>query len=169
MNSRVGQAATMKAPGASAPSRARARSHGPAWLMASGGLVVALATGVGASALVRNGAPAAGAVGPEIDAPPLPAEEIVVGLAYDPGQTSGWHVHAINHIVKILSGELAVYDGACTARIYGPGETYTGGDKLHLVRNEGPVPVEMVVSVTESPIARYSVTHRDAPDGCPVS
>ena len=143
------------------------RRNGPARLMAAGGAVMVLAAGLGVGALIGNGAPMAPGV-PAVDAAPVATETIVVEMAYEPGESSGWHVHPINHIVEVRSGELAVYDGACQLRTYGPGETYVGGTQTHLIRNEGFVPVAMTVKRVETPDATYSVLREAAPAGCPI-
>jgi len=126
-----------------------------------------LAAGLGVGVAVNDGAPAATTADAAAE-PTLPAGEVVVEMAYDPGQSSGWHIHPIEHTVLIRSGTLAVYDDACEVRLYGTGETYAGGTQRHLVRNEGAVAVEMTVSRIETPIATYSVARLPAPAGCTV-
>jgi len=70
----------------------------------------------------------------------------VLNMTYEPGQTSGWHLHRGIHAVAVISGSLTVYDQNCVATTYGPGEAYIGGQMLHLVRNEGTEPATMVVT-----------------------
>lgn len=74
------------------------------------------------------------------------AESITVQTAeYEPGQTSGWHQHQGVHVVAVMSGTLTIHDVGSGVHTYGPGDTYVGGRDVHLARNEGDVPVRMVV------------------------
>ena len=148
--------------------RGLSRRGGAVWLMSAGGIVLLLAAGLGLTA-VRGGIAPASGTRAEVDAPALPVEEIVVEMGYSPGESSGWHVHPIIHTVRIVSGTLTAYDDSCVPRVYGPGEIYAGGTERHLVRNEGDVLTEMIVSRVESPVASYSVKHLDAPTGCDVT
>ncbi len=99
-----------------------------------------------------------------------PAELVVQTMTYVPGQTSGWHSHPGLHLVSVVSGTLTVYGPDCQARSYGPGEPYIGGDRVHLARNEGEVPVEMGVIYLTTPgqsIAGFRLSHQ-APATCSV-
>ena len=99
-----------------------------------------------------------------------PAELVVQTMTYVPGQTSGWHSHPGLHLVSVVSGTLTVYGPDCQARSYGPGEPYIGGDRVHLARNEGEVPVEMGVTYLSKPgqsMAHFRVP-QPAPTTCPV-
>ena len=53
-------------------------------------------------------------------------------VAYEPGHSSGWHVHPGVHSVVVLPGNLTVYDADCRRHAYGPGQTYLGGDIVHI-------------------------------------
>ncbi|MFP5319352.1 MAG: hypothetical protein ACLGI2_13805 [Acidimicrobiia bacterium] len=75
-----------------------------------------------------------------------PGDVTVLNLAYEAGESSGWHAHRGIHAVAILSGELAVYDTACNRTSYGPDNPYIGGQALHLIRNETGAAVPMVVT-----------------------
>jgi quercetin dioxygenase-like cupin family protein len=116
------------------------------------------------------------------DVPPAaPVEEVAVGgpgsltlsgpgdvnvlkVAYEPGQSSGWHTHAGIHAVAVLSGTLTVYDGQCQAQHYGPGRPYIGGQELHLARNETAAPVEMVVTyLNPSTSTKADSAHPEGP------
>ena len=88
---------------------------------------------------------------------------------YEPGQSSGWHVHPGVHSVVVLAGMLSVYDAACERHDFGPGETYLGGSYPHLARNETDQPVSMAVTYVfagGSPLDHPSAV--DAPAGCDV-
>jgi uncharacterized protein (TIGR03382 family) len=145
------------------------RRNGALPLVTAGGATILLAVaGLGLGALLhRSDAPV---TPPAVTAAAEPApREIVVAIAYAPGESSGWHLHPVNHTVQVLSGSLAVYDVSCQVRSYGPGETYVGGTEAHLTRNEGDVPVQMIVSSTEPSVAANSVTHVVGPAGCSVA
>lgn len=96
-----------------------------------------------------------------------------VGVArqtYEPGHTSGWHVHPGMHSVVVLSGNLTIYDGNCQRTDYGAGDVYLGGSMAHLARNEGPDAAEMVVTyifATSSTVGPGSPV--SPPVGCDVS
>ncbi len=66
-------------------------------------------------------------------------------VTYDPGYSSGWHVHPGQHDVTVLSGALTVYRADCRPEVYGAGQRYVGGRERHLATNEGAEPLEMVV------------------------
>ena len=93
----------------------------------------------------------------------------VTERTYEPGQSSGWHVHPGVHSVVVLAGTLSVYDAACERHDFGPGETYLGGTFAHLARNETDEPVRMAVTtifVVGSPLDHPSAV--EAPTGCDV-
>jgi oxalate decarboxylase/phosphoglucose isomerase-like protein (cupin superfamily) len=84
-------------------------------------------------------------------AAPAPVLAVTVQRAtYQPGQSSGWHAHPGVHSVVVLSGTLTVYDAACGSSAFGPTDTYVGGQRNHLARNDTPEPVEMVVVYSAS-------------------
>jgi quercetin dioxygenase-like cupin family protein len=106
----------------------------------------------------------------ESPAPPAmeitPGNVVVVRMAYQPGESSGWHVHPGLHAVAVLSGSLTVYDHSCNPRIFGPGDSYVGGQELHLARNAGAEPVDMVVTTIDVAGPANSVTPLAAPAKC---
>lgn len=87
---------------------------------------------------------------------PVPQDAAVADLAlpdvgvadnvYQPGHSSGWHVHPGVHSVVVLTGTLTVYDSACGRHDFGPNQTYLGGNEPHLARNEGASPLGVVVT-----------------------
>lgn len=99
-----------------------------------------------------------------------PTDVTVVSMTYEPGESSGWHVHHGMHAVAVISGTLTLYDGTCHVKVVGPGESYVGGRELHLARNETPTPVGMVVTYLEpggSGDPTFNVP-MSAPQGCTV-
>lgn len=85
-----------------------------------------------------------------------PGDITVLNMAYEAGESSGWHAHRGIHAVAILAGELAVYDTACNRTTYGPDNPYIGGQQLHLIRNETGGQVPMVVTYLNSLSAAQS-------------
>ena len=75
-----------------------------------------------------------------------PADVTVQMATYEPDHSSGWHAHTGMHAVMVLSGTVTFYDGDCQRRTYGPGDTYVGGQDVHLARNETAAPVELAVT-----------------------
>ena len=124
------------------------------------GLVATSGTGRSAAELPRTSLTAA--------EPPGPPAVSVQRRTYEPGQSSGWHVHGGIHTVIVSSGVLTVYDAGCRARTFGVDEPYIGGTQDHLVRNETDAPVEMtVVYVAQAAAAAEDHLHlRPPPEGC---
>lgn len=125
---------------------------GPRALMAAGVLLVASAALglVGMTSFpnadpagARPPAPAGVSSAVEIGGP---ADVSVQSATYEPGQRSDWHVHTGMHAVMVLSGTLTIYDGNCRATRYGPGDSYVGGQDLHLAVNEDAVPAQLAVT-----------------------
>ena len=90
----------------------------------------------------------------------------VVTQVYGAGEESGWHSHSGIHAVAVLSGVLTVYDAECRPQTFEPGRPYVGGQELHLVRNEGGVPVEMAVTYLSPSTGAGPTRNLPAPAGC---
>jgi quercetin dioxygenase-like cupin family protein len=74
-------------------------------------------------------------------------QEIVIA----PGGHTGWHTHPGNALAVIKSGTLTIYDStdrSCTPQTYNAGDTYVdpGYGHVHIGRNEGTVPLEILVT-----------------------
>jgi quercetin dioxygenase-like cupin family protein len=100
-----------------------------------------------------------------------PADVTIQTATYEPGQTSGWHVHTGMHAVLVLSGTVTFYDGQCQGRTYGPGETYVGGQETHVVRNETAESAQLAVTYLFPVGQPHTTFHVDspAPAGCDAS
>ena len=99
-----------------------------------------------------------------------PADVTVQTTTYEPGHSSGWHAHTGMHAVMVLSGTVTFYDSQCQGRTYGPGDSYVGGQDVHMARNDTSEPVEMAVTYL-FPAARPPTTFHvasPAPAGCDV-
>ena len=92
----------------------------------------------------------------------------VVTQVYEPGETSGWHLHPGIHAVAVLSGVLTVYDGDCRRQTFEPGHPYVGGQQVHLVRNETDAPVTMIVTYLNPTVPANSSRHVPPPAGCAI-
>jgi hypothetical protein len=90
----------------------------------------------------------------------------VVSQVYAPGETSGWHAHSGIHAVTVVSGVLTVYDAQCRPQTFEPGRPYVGGQDLHIVRNDGVVPVEMAVTYLNPSTGGGPTRQLPAPAGC---
>jgi quercetin dioxygenase-like cupin family protein len=133
------------------------RGRSPVAVMALGLALVGLAVAVLVVHLRTNDVPAA----------PIPLAALAVtDLIYEPGHSSGWHVHPGVHSVVVLSGTLTVYDNACGRQDYGPGQTYVGGRDAHLLRNLGGDDVALAVSYVADPAADGPGHPVPAPNGC---
>lgn len=95
-----------------------------------------------------------------------PGDVGVVSMAYEAGQSSGWHSHAGIHAVAVLSGTLTVYDAQCRPQYVVPGQPYVGGQELHLARNETQAPVEMIVTYINPSATAGADSRHAAPPAC---
>ena len=79
-----------------------------------------------------------------------PADVFVVRNTVPPGGYSGWHTHPGPSIVSVKAGTATVYDGDdpnCTPHVYVAGTGFIdkgGSGHMHMVRNEGTVPLETI-------------------------
>lgn len=119
--------------------------------LAAGGLVAVVLATLG----LLPGGPSGGRRATSPSPPAAPVSSLTVDapsgveverVTYRPGQASSWHMHTGLHAVAVLSGTLTVYDGACEAHIYGPGDSYVGGTTEHMASNATDGPVDMVVT-----------------------
>lgn len=131
----------------------RARRLSPVLLMAAG----VAAFSVAALVLVPRLGTASGRAGPAIREPaPAPSfsgvaiggpSDVAAQMApYGPGQSSGWHSHTGLHAVVVLSGTLTIVDGECRRQTYGPGDSYVGGQDVHMALNDTASALEMAVT-----------------------
>jgi hypothetical protein len=74
-----------------------------------------------------------------------PSDLYIQSNAWAPGGSTGWHTHPGHSLIVITAGAVTAYDGddpACTPHVYTAGMTLvdSGGDHVHLIRNEGSTP-----------------------------
>ena len=78
----------------------------------------------------------------------------VAHMTFAPGGTTGWHVHPGPVLVIVKTGSLTKYSaGDCTAQTYGAGQAFVenGPTDENLVRNDGSVPAETIVTFITPP------------------
>ena len=91
----------------------------------------------------------------------------VAHLTFAPGGTTGWHVHPGPVLVIVKSGTLTKYSADCTAHTYTAGQAFVekGPRDENMVRNNGPVPAETIVTFITPPGAPIR-EDAPAPPGC---
>ena len=75
-------------------------------------------------------------------------------MTFAPGGTTGWHVHPGPVLVIVKTGSLTKYSaGDCTDQTYGAGQAFVenGPTDENLVRNDGSVPAETIVTFITPP------------------
>jgi quercetin dioxygenase-like cupin family protein len=79
-----------------------------------------------------------------------PCDVVQQRVTFDPGGFSGWHSHPGSVLVVITAGTLTRYLPDCTKQTFGVGQSFVevGRDSVILVKNEGSVPEEALVTLT---------------------
>ena len=94
----------------------------------------------------------------------------VTQVTIQPGGTLGWHVHPGPSFVIVKSGTASFYqanDPSCTARTIAAGGTlFEPAGLIHIVRNEGTVPLVNVV-VQLIPTGAPRLISEPSPGNCP--
>lgn len=128
----------------------RARRVNPLLLMAAGLAVSAAAAWVLVPRLTSASGAAGSATPPALAFSGVaiggPSDVVAQTASYAPGQSSGWHSHTGLHAVVVLSGTLTIVDGECHTHTYGPGDSYVGGQDVHLALNDTAARLEMAVT-----------------------
>lgn len=102
-----------------------------------------------------------------------PYDVVVQQISIAPGGHTGWHTHPGTAVAVVKAGTLTIYDAddsSCTGRDFGAGQTYIdpGYGHVHIGRNEGTVPLEIVVTYVDVPAGGGSVRIDAAdPGSCP--
>jgi quercetin dioxygenase-like cupin family protein len=90
----------------------------------------------------------------------------VAHLTFAPGGTTGWHAHPGPALVIVKTGTVTRYSARdCTAQTYAAGQAFVenGPTDENLVRNDGSVPAETIVTLITPPGAPI---RGDAPPAC---
>jgi quercetin dioxygenase-like cupin family protein len=98
----------------------------------------------------------------------LPYDVVVQEIVILPGGHTGWHTHPGIAVAVVKAGALTVYDAddeSCTGTEYVAGQVYVdpGYGHVHIARNEGSTPTEVVVTYLDVPFGGGSI-RIDAPD-----
>ena len=85
-----------------------------------------------------------------------PYDVVTQQLVIAPGGQTGWHTHPGTAVAIVKAGTLTIYDGddrSCSAHRFTAGDTYVdpGYGHVHNGRNEGTVPLEIVVTYLDVP------------------
>lgn len=91
----------------------------------------------------------------------------VAHLTFAPGGTTGWHAYPGPALVIVKTGSVTKYTAQdCTAQTYTAGQAFVedGPTDENLVRNDGSVPAETIVTLITRP-ARPSATTPRCPPG----
>jgi quercetin dioxygenase-like cupin family protein len=91
----------------------------------------------------------------------------VAHLTFAPGGTTGWHAHPGPVLVIVKTGTVTRYSARdCTAQTYTAGQAFVenGPTDENLVRNDGPVPAETIVTFITPPGA--PIRGDAPPPGC---
>ena len=94
------------------------------------------------------------------------ADFTVAHLTFAPGGTTGWHAHPGPVLVIVKTGSVTKYSAQdCTAHTYTAGQAFVehGPADENMVRNDGSVPAETLVTFITAPGAPI---HDDAPPSC---
>jgi quercetin dioxygenase-like cupin family protein len=94
----------------------------------------------------------------------------IVEVTIQPGGTLGWHMHPGLSFVIVKSGTATFYDGddpSCTPHVIQAGSTaFEPAGHVHIVRNEGSVPLVNVV-VQLVPTGAPRLISEPSPGNCP--
>ena len=90
---------------------------------------------------------------------------------WQPGGSTGWHTHPGHTLIFVTAGTVTQYqsdDPNCTPHVYTAGMAFVdaGGDHVHIVRNEGTVPAQ-VIAIRLIPAGQPGRIDAPAPGNCP--
>jgi len=90
---------------------------------------------------------------------------------WQPGGSTGWHTHPGHTLIFVTAGAVTQYqsdDPTCTPHVYTAGMAFVdaGGDHVHIVRNEGTVPAQ-VIAIRLVPAGQPGRIDAPAPGNCP--
>ena len=100
-----------------------------------------------------------------------PYDVVMQTITIAPGGHTGWHTHPGTAVALVTAGELTIYDGndrSCSPRIFSAGQVYVdpGYGHVHIGRNEGEVPTEILVTYLDVPIGGGVRIDADDPGNC---
>lgn len=96
-----------------------------------------------------------------------PVDLVTQHLTFQPGGTTGWHVHPGPALVIVTSGTVTKYSADCTVNRYSADQAFVerGPDDVNMVRNETDNTAETVVTFI-TPVGAAPRDDVPAPPGC---
>jgi quercetin dioxygenase-like cupin family protein len=96
----------------------------------------------------------------------------VVDNKIPPGGDTGWHSHPGPSLVFVVDGTVTNYasdDDNCAPHVYAAGSSFvdSGGDDVHMIRNESAAPAE-TIAVQFIPSTAARRIDKPAPANCPA-
>ena len=78
-----------------------------------------------------------------------PCDVVQQKVTFPVGGNSGWHSHPGFLLAVIISGSFTAYHTDCSKQVYAAGQTFVelGPSSTAIVKNEGTVPTEVLVTV----------------------
>jgi hypothetical protein len=99
-----------------------------------------------------------------------PIDVATVHVTFQPGGSTGWHVHPGPALVTVKTGQLTLHRArGCRSRTFGVGQTFLeyGPRDVNLTRNETGTPTETVVTFL-LPVSAPTTMDAPAPRDCPL-
>jgi quercetin dioxygenase-like cupin family protein len=101
-----------------------------------------------------------------------PYDVVVQSITIAPGGHTGWHTHPGMAVVVVNSGTLTIYDGkdrSCSPQEIAARKVYIdpGYGHVHIGRNEGTTPTEILVTYLDVPVGGGVRIDADDPGHCP--
>lgn len=96
------------------------------------------------------------------------ADIVTQEVTFAVGGHTGWHIHPGSAFVLVKSGTFALTraDG-CETNVYHAGQGFVEApNDVHIGRNVGSVPVDVIATYTNVPIGGAVARSVDAPAGC---
>jgi quercetin dioxygenase-like cupin family protein len=96
------------------------------------------------------------------------ADVVVQQVTVAVGGHTGWHTHFGPAFILVKSGSFALTSAdGCATRVYQAGEGFVeAGSDVHIGRNVGATPVEIIATYTNVPIGGAVAESVDAPSDC---
>jgi quercetin dioxygenase-like cupin family protein len=98
------------------------------------------------------------------------SDVLVQSVRIDPGGSSGWHTHPGPEVAIVKSGTLTLFDGTdsrCRSQTFTAGQTFVRQGHIHLGKNSGTEPVEIVVTYFDVPPGGPAAVPAGRPKQCP--
>ena len=97
-----------------------------------------------------------------------PVDVAVVHLTFQPGGSTGWHIHPGPAMVTVKTGQVTIYFKHCQAKTYTAGQAFVDtGTALHIARNNGSTTAETIATFI-LPMGAPLLVSEPAPKHCAV-